>query len=634
MARESSYLWPYPVEFQKETRITCDVAVFGGGLAGCCAAIAARRKGLDVVLVDKGGIIHSGAAGVGVDHWMSCPSNPASRISVADYMTIKNSYDNLISSYINAADSYEVLTELEQLGVKFRDTEDEFRGAAFRDEASKLLFAYDYKTKYNLRFWGRTLKPALYKELKRLGVRLFERVTVTDLLTADGKAGSAVTGAVGFDARTGMNYVFSARSSVLAMSTPDRLWIFASEWTGLTGRDGPPVNAGNGHAMAYRAGAEFVRMEASSHEEWGGSTGIGSVMFGSGTAFASYYPMSLCDANGKPVPWKDSQGRPIQSFSERVIPKDGFFAFTSGGGEGGASSFPSPDLGSAHALPLYADFPSMPPAERRAIFGLMIGNEGQTYPVYRNLTRAGFDPDRDLLQVYGLGDAPIGWRRLRGGGLYHDWQLMTNLPGLFAAGQQIFDGMGCSTACTNGRWAGSFAADYAKAARTAPIPVPVEAQVRSLQQRYLALLDPSRDLPWKELEAGIAKTMQDYCGDRLNDELLRIGLLALDEIEAGEARTLSARDPHELTRAIEALDQIDCARLVMQACRARTCNVPGLGFSRLDADGSSPDCWIGIRQDNGQVISRLIPFIDPNSLAASYAARRDAVAKLADKPAE
>ena len=29
-------------------------------------------------------------------------------------------------------------------------------------------------------------------------------------------------------------------------------------------------------------------------------------------------------------------------------------------------------------LPLYADLPGMPPHERRAIWGLMIGNEGKT----------------------------------------------------------------------------------------------------------------------------------------------------------------------------------------------------------------------------------------------------------------
>ncbi len=51
-------------------------------------------------------------------------------------------------------------------------------------------------------------------------------------------------------------------------------------------------------------------------------------------------------------------------------------------------------------LPLYADLTRLPAHERRAIFGLMVGNEGRTrVPVYETLTRAGFDPDRDRLQA-------------------------------------------------------------------------------------------------------------------------------------------------------------------------------------------------------------------------------------------
>ena len=45
-----------------------------------------------------------------------------------------------------------------------------------------------------------------------------------------------------------------------------------------------------------------------------------------------------------------------------------------------------------YKLPLYADFPSMPEHERRAIFGLMVGQEGHTWIVYNNLTQAGLTP--------------------------------------------------------------------------------------------------------------------------------------------------------------------------------------------------------------------------------------------------
>ncbi|MFQ5789539.1 MAG: FAD-dependent oxidoreductase, partial [Acidobacteriota bacterium] len=337
----TSIKWPYPVRYQKESEVTGDVLVLGGGLSGCSAAIAAARAGLRVVLVDKSCTRHSGAAGAGIDHWMDCPSNPVSKITPEDCARVpidqyKGGFGNYITSYITARDSYDVLLELEKMGMKIRDTDDEFKGADFRDEKTKLLFAYDYATRNCLRVWGTGLKPALYKECKRLGVDIRERCMATRLLTKSGERGGRVVGATGVSTRTGEFYVFRAKATVLAMATPDRLWIFSSEMTGLVGRDGPATNAGNGHAMAWRAGAELTRMEASTHEEWGGATGIGSATFGSGSNFASWYPCSIIDANGREVPWVGKGGKPLSSLHERTHPGPGddFFSLVLGGGEG------------------------------------------------------------------------------------------------------------------------------------------------------------------------------------------------------------------------------------------------------------------------------------------------------------
>lgn len=57
------------------------------------------------------------------------------------------------------------------------------RGAEFRDDETKLMFAYDYKNKFTLRVWGSTFKPALFKELLRLGVKVLDRTEATALLT-------------------------------------------------------------------------------------------------------------------------------------------------------------------------------------------------------------------------------------------------------------------------------------------------------------------------------------------------------------------------------------------------------------------------------------------------------------------
>ena len=148
------------------------------------------------------------------------------------------------------------------MGVKIRDSEDAFKGAEFRDEKTKLLFAYDYENKYTVRVWGSNVKSALQKECKRLGVTIFDHVMITSLLNKGGKQGARVVGATGFNVRTGEFYIFKGKATVLCMSQPMmREWMFSTELRGLSLGTSPANLAGDGHAMAWRAGAELTGIE-------------------------------------------------------------------------------------------------------------------------------------------------------------------------------------------------------------------------------------------------------------------------------------------------------------------------------------------------------------------------------------
>lgn len=188
------YEWPYANEFGVRETVESDLVVLGGGLAGCFAAIAAARKGMKVALVEKGATERSGSAGSGFDHWESACSNPCSKVTPKEiaeaYIEEQDEYSNGIAHYIECREGYDRLLDLEDFGGKIRDLEDEFKGAEFRDEKTGLMFAYDYANKFTLRVWGSTFKPALYRELKRLGVKIYDRTEATALLTAvvDGKS--------------------------------------------------------------------------------------------------------------------------------------------------------------------------------------------------------------------------------------------------------------------------------------------------------------------------------------------------------------------------------------------------------------------------------------------------------------
>ena len=627
---ESTPEWPYPVHYGKENEVSADVLVIGGGIAGCHAAINAAKIGAKVVVVDKGAVIRSGSGGAGIDHWHDACTNPCCKITPEEMMGSGGAHGSTAgeyffghTSYITCKESYDALLDLEKMGVKFRDEDDEFAGAEFRDEETKIMFAYDYENRHTIRLrGGASMKPALYNELRRLSVEIYDRVMATSLLTEGGKPGSRVVGATGVNVRTGEFYLFKAKATVLSTADASRLWIFSTELKGSNAEHLDPNNAGDGHAMAWKAGAEFTLMERSMPSP--GSFDYPA--YGTGNCHNTWYACTMVDANGKEIPWVDRDGRVLKTVSERYRPAPGqkFFVLNPGPSPYEVRHpFLIPDLPERimrgeFVLPFYADLPSMPEHERRAIFGLMVGNEGKTrIAIYDAYTKAGFDPDKDMLQANvvspqfvrggGRGIGPPQWRAGRGGGLVVDWDLKTNLEGLYAAGH-VAGGGGCAGASTTGRYAGRKAADYAL---NAGEPIIQRKQVDEEKARVYAPAKRTDGIGWKELHAGISRIMQDYCGEYKGEETLKMGLRWLNSIRESEASSAFARNPHELARTLECLSRITVGEIIMHASLARKASNIPLDFKRIDYPEMDPPEWnkfVTIRLESGEVKEGELPF--------------------------
>jgi succinate dehydrogenase/fumarate reductase flavoprotein subunit len=576
--------WPYKTYYGKEQEASTDVLILGGGIAGCWAAISAARKGARVIMVEKGATKTSGSGAAGVDHWHGAAMNPASNVTPEELaQAMIDASDGRwcgISSYIKCRESYDCLLDMEKMGVKVRDSEDEFKGAEFRDEKTKLLFAYDYRGKHCVRVWGSKAKEVLHRECRRLGVVMFDHVMVTALLTEGGKVGGRVVGATGFNVRSGEFYTFQGKATILCMAWTAYNWMFSTEIKGLSLGTTPPTLSGDGFVMAWNAGAEFAGLELANDPGRGGP--FGYPQYGTGNPRNTWFACSMIDAKGKEIPWVDRDGNILQTVAERYLPAKGAKFFLEGGGQGAKRiyAYQGPKLipdwaervkKGEYTLPLYADLPGMPPHERRVIFGLMVAQEGKTLiPVYRAYTQAGFDPDKDLLQAYEgdwFGVAPRQFRSVTRAGLVVDWDLKTNLEGLYTAGRQIFASGAHAHAATTGRYAGRKAADYALANSLLGFD---QRQLNVERARVYAPLLRDRGMEWKELSAGVSKVMQDYCvGDGpQNEELLRLGLKWFEELETGEAATARARNPHELMRIHEVFSKIAFGKMIMHGCLA------------------------------------------------------------------
>ena len=614
----NKFEWPYPIKWNTKKEITSDVLVLGGGIAGCWAAIAAAKKGVKVALVEKGATIRSGAGGSGCDHWESATTNPCSQVSPEELTMAMiedhNGYNNGISHYIECREGYDRLLDLEKMGGKIRDTEDEFNGAEFRDEKTKFLFAYDYENKYTLRVWGTTFKPALYKECKRLGVEVYDRTMATSLLTEGGKQGAKIIGGIGVNGRTGEYIIFKAKATILSMARPTRIWLFSPGFPGLS-EFRPLQCMGDGHAMGWEAGVEFAMMEKSLRGLWSGERSFPP--YGTGNTHNTWYACSMVDANGKEVPWIDRDGNILKKISQRYRPAPGQKLFLKGGGESdfhlykylGPDTLPFEDLlKQGFKLPFYADLPSMPELERKAIWGLMVGEEGKSkIPILDTYTREDFNPNRDLLQSYGEGWTSASFlpreRQLFGvpGGIFNDWELRTNLEGLYAAGDQLFASDCNGHAAATGYYAGRHAADYAMIISEAVIDY---HQVEAEKTRIYSLLNRENGIGWKEFNMHITRIMQNYCGAIKSEELLNIGLKHLDQMEKNEAPKLRALNPHELIRSLEVLNILTNAKLIIHSCLARKASSKQLHFKRSDYPEMDPPEWhkfITVRLENNQV---------------------------------
>jgi succinate dehydrogenase/fumarate reductase flavoprotein subunit len=615
--------WPYDVDYEKEFEIDTDVLVIGGGIAGCWAAISAARSGVRVALVEKGDTIRSGSGGPGCDHWCQCPANPHSKVDPDEWAKVlaqhpgtlsempkgtpKCSYGNGIGVQIACRENYDTLLELEQMGGQIRDIHDEYIGVEGRYEDTKFMISPrtspNHQTEIVLRVWGVTFKPALKKECQRLGVRIFDRVMVTSLLTEGGIQGTRVIGATGFNSRTGEFMVFKSRAAVLATAGDFYMWMLNTEHAGCR-QFRSRCATGDGIAMAWKAGAELVLQEQTVPLMLG--TGYKHNWYG-GAGDASYENLQIVDAKGKTLPW------PTQGWKD------------------GGAMFPPPDVREAirkgifkgeWALPFYGDFPSMPDIERKATWDLMLGQESTTKVITSTYERAGFDPKKHLLQSYAFieGETHSQWRTPRGGGPVVDWNLKSTLDGLYAAGEQLFSHGDHSFAASTGRYAGRKAADYSKQAGACRLS---KEQVAAEKARVYAPVKRTSGIEWKELNAGIARTMQYYCSEFKTESLLNIGLEALEEIEKVFVPRLYALDPHKLMRSIEDLSMLTHAQIILNASLARKASSAPLNFYRIDYPAVDPPEWnkyVTVKLVDGKVKPGELPLHYWGDMKANYEA--------------
>lgn len=609
--------WPYEIRFGEKREIETDVLVVGGGIAGCWAAISAARSGAKVTLMEKGDVRRSGQGGPGCDHWCNVPANPHSRVDPDEWaieeMEALGRYSNGIGIQIQCREDYDTLLEMEQMGGKIRDTDDEFAGLEGRFEDTKFMFSPRYgkqagyaphpdwqKEGFNpaeernnvvIRIWGSTFKPALKKECKKHGVEIYDRVMVTSLLNEAGKQGARVVGATGVNVRTGEFIIVKAKAVIIATAGGGQIWHTDMEHGGYSSMSSRN-QCGDGTAIAWKAGATLTMMEGSYPISI--ATGLKHKWY-TGGGDASYENVPIVDANNKQIPyptqgWKD--GGAMHSIPELV-------AKVREGVKNGE-----------YELPFYGDFAGMKPEESNATWNMMLNEESTTKIMIKTMNEGGFDHTRDQVMNYDfieMQTPPQYKDAAHGGGILVDWDLKTTVDGLYAAGEAMFSPEDHSFAAATGRYAGRKAAAYVKTVEQGNV---CEKQVKSEQERVLAPTKRSSGIEWKELHNGLSRAMQYFVSDNKTERLLNLGLEEIERIEENAIPQLYALDPHKLMRSLEDLNLIETAKIMIHAMKERRCTCKELSVERLDY----PECseedlnnYLTLKLENGEVKTGKLP---------------------------
>ncbi|HLL89828.1 MAG TPA: fumarate reductase/succinate dehydrogenase flavoprotein subunit, partial [Tepidisphaeraceae bacterium] len=234
------------------TTVTFDVEVLviGGGSAGTVAAIKAKEAmpTKTVLLLEKANIRRSGAITMGMDGLNNAvlPGHATPEQYVKEITMANDGIVNQRSVLEYGRRSADMVKELDAWGVKFqKDENGEFDVKKVHHKGAYVLPMPE----------GYDLKKLLCRKVRRVGVKVENRIMATRLLTDNGR----IAGAMGFNTRTGAFVVIRAKAVILCCGAAGRLGLPASGY--LYGTYEMPTNAGDGYSMAYHAGAELTNIE-------------------------------------------------------------------------------------------------------------------------------------------------------------------------------------------------------------------------------------------------------------------------------------------------------------------------------------------------------------------------------------
>ncbi|MCQ4574471.1 MAG: adenylyl-sulfate reductase subunit alpha [Candidatus Brocadiales bacterium] len=530
--------------------IETDILIIGGGAAGCFAAVEARtlEPAVRCLIMEKAHIDRSGCLAMGLNSINAYLHPGQSPESYVDY--VKKEFMDVVREdlVLSIAEGLnDVVRKVEEWGLPI-EKDDEGR--------------YIPRGRRGVRVQGERLKPILAEAVRRSGAEVLNRVAATNLIVSGGK----VVGAFGLGVRDGRLYVVKAKGVIVAAGGASGIYRSVNDGCGRHLIWYCPWNVGTGYAVGIRAGAEMT-----SFENRFIALRVKDVQAPTGTLALGAGARQI-NARGEAYLDKYDEGHPVRKSST-------YFRL-----------FATMRENAAGRGPCYLDLGHLGKGSKEeGRFKVDLLNMSPSMA----LLWAGRDGGDGRFEISGSEPYVVGGHGEAG--YWIDVNRRTTLAGLYAAGDVAG---GAPKKYASGSWVeGRIAVKTAlEEIRLVETPEVDAGSVEREKERVTAPMKRDGGVSPQEMEERLQKLMDEYAGGlstryELSEERLLIARDLLSRLR-GQSDLLKAGDCSELISAMEVVDRIDVARMVVEHLLYRKETRWPYSQSRLDYPERDDGHWL------------------------------------------
>ena len=529
--------------------IDTDILIIGGGAAGCFAAVEIYKKSPNckVVIMEKAHIERSGCLAMGlnaINAYIHSGQTPESYVSYVEKQFMGVIRKDLVYSIAQGLN--DAVKDVEEMGLPIDKNEDG---------------TYKERGKRSIHIFGERLKPILAEAVEKTPAQVLNRVVATNFIYN----GKRVCGAFGYGVRNSTFYVVRAKAVIVATGGASGIYKPSNTGGARYLMWYCPWNVGTGYAMGIRIGAEMT-----SFENRFIALRVKDVHAPTGTIAVGAHSKQI-NARG-------------EDYLERYYKHlGGIKCFTQ------HRLLATIEETKAGRGPCYLDTTTLSEADERKLKEDFLNMNPQIILLWAS---KGMNPRNKPVEIQGTEPFVVGGHCQAG--YWIDKERRTTIKGLYAAGEVAG---GAPKKYVSGSWVEARIAAITAMEDIKGISlVNIDDRVIQIEKgRVLSPLNKKSGISPLEMRERLQKIMDEYAGGismnyALHEERLLEARRLLKSLKE-HIKDMSAVNNYNLVEAVECIDRIDVARVLVEHLIYRKETRWSCYQTRLDYPEKNDDRW-------------------------------------------